>query len=248
MDLYTSLLHTLSSGAASYFTAHQMRYSLTRPNLLASFQLAESGSVPFLQKLSERATKEGDLWLKEKLSRHAADEDRHGKIFSHSLKQIGKQAINPTKLEKNSQTTKSDQKKSDSFFETYFTGYSASDLKAENIDWIVFFGSTYILELDASKDFLRMASVLKAEDKIEGNLKKGIESIAADETRHAAYLWEAMQRSLSTSAVNEVIDEWRTRKVNAVIAMLSNFLEGSENRRSLVEDYVSEQQSSLVTA
>ena len=38
----------------------------TRPNTLAGFQMAESGAVPFLTTLAERAKAEGDNWLAEK--------------------------------------------------------------------------------------------------------------------------------------------------------------------------------------
>jgi len=54
--------------------ASQIRDPLTRPNVLAGFQLAESGSVPFLEALSQRAATEGDTWFAEKLAKHASDE------------------------------------------------------------------------------------------------------------------------------------------------------------------------------
>ena len=243
MDLFTSLLHFLTSGASAYFTAHQMRYSLTRPHLLAGFQLAESGSVPFLESLSARAATEGDTWLAEKLALHAADESRHGQIFAHSLKQLNKQVVDFKNLPKKPENNSSESKKRSSFFDTYFDGYSATELKAENIDWLVFMGSTYILELDASKDFLLMAKALKDEDKIERNIKAGITSIAEDETRHAAYLLEAMERRFPTAVTQDTVERWRERKVKALITMVGNLLEKSGNTPSLAEDIESKPKS-----
>lgn len=243
MDLFTSFLHFLTSGASAYFTAHQMRYSLTRPHLLASFQLAESGSVPFLESLSKRAAAEGDTWLAEKLTRHATDESRHGQIFAHSLKQLNKQVVDFKKLPKKPANNGSESKKRSSFFETYFDGYSAEELKAENIDWLVFMGSTYILELDASKDFLLMAKALQDEDKIERSIKAGIISIAEDETRHAAYLLEAMERRFSAAVTQDTVNQWRERKVKALVTMVGNLLEKSGNTPSLAENINSKPES-----
>jgi rubrerythrin len=232
MNFLTSLLHLAGSGATAYILARNLRDPLTRPNTLAGFQLAESGSVPFLEALSQRASKEGDNWLAEKLSIHAADECRHGQIFAHGLKQLGKEVINFKNLNEN----KSKQDRRSPFFESYFEGYSQEDFKPENIDWIVFMGSTYILELDASKDFARMANVLPEDEAIDRNLKKGILSIAADETRHAAYLREAMERRLSTKEVETIIDQWRTRKVNATWAMVGNFIQKGGQTNNFVQD------------
>ena len=246
MDLFTSLLHFLTSGASAYFTAHQMRYSLTRPNLLAGFQLAESGSVPFLESLSERAATEGDTWLAERLARHAADECRHGQIFAHSLKQLDKQVVDLKNLPQKTEDNRTKSKKRSSFFETYFNGYSPEELKAENIDWLVFMGSTYILELDASKDFLLMAKALKDEDRIERNIKAGIISIAEDETRHAAYLLEAMERRFSAAVTQDTVSQWRKRKVEALVAMVGNLIEKSGHTPSLAEDISSKAESAEI--
>jgi hypothetical protein len=68
MNFLTSLLHLAGSGATAYILASNLRDPLTRPNTLAGFQLAESGSVPFLEALAKRATAEEDTWLAEKLS------------------------------------------------------------------------------------------------------------------------------------------------------------------------------------
>jgi hypothetical protein len=128
-------------------------------------------------------------------------------------------------------------------------GYSQEQLKPENIDWDVFMASTYILELDASKDFARMANVLPEDDPIARNLKLGMLSIAQDETGHAAYLYEAMTRRMSAMQVQKLVDEWRTRKTNALLAFAGNMLQRNDNRPSLVQDGApSESESELVVA
>lgn len=230
MNFFTSVMHLLGSSATAYYTARTIRDPLTRPNLLAGFQLAESGSVPFLEKLAERATSEGDSWLAEKLARHAADEQRHGQIFAQALKQHGKQVIDFKRSEKPNKRRRSP------FFEAFYEGYNQDDLKPERIDWLVFMGSTYILELDASKDFVRMANALSNDEPRSRRIKQGILSIAQDETRHASYLHEALHRRLSTGEAQTVIDEWRTRKVNALLAMVGGLLQQGDRSSSLVED------------
>jgi rubrerythrin len=201
-------------------------------------QLAESGSVPYLKALSERAAAEGDAWLSEKLALHASDEERHGQIFAHSLKQLNKQVIDFKRLPKTNEDGKSNERKRSPFFEAFYEGYSQEDLKPQNVDWLVFLGSTYILELDASKDFVRMANVLPEDETTSRNLKKGMLSIAKDETGHAAYLREAMERRLRTDAVQQLIDEWRTRKVDAMLSMITNLMQKGEKTPSLVQDGV----------
>jgi len=238
MNFLTHLLHLVGSSAVAYYSASNLRDPKTRPNVLAGFHLAESGSVPFLKALSERASSEGDTWLAEKLVRHASDEERHGQIFAHSLKQLNKQVIDFKSLPKTPEHSKPDERRRSPFFEAYFEGYSQEDLKPQNIDWLVFLGSTYILELDASKDFARMANVLPEDEPTSRNLKKGILSVAQDETGHAAYLREAIERRLSADAMQQLIDEWRTRKVNAMIAMVSNLIQKGGKTPSLVQDGV----------
>ncbi|MBW4470270.1 MAG: ferritin-like domain-containing protein [Stenomitos rutilans HA7619-LM2] len=239
MNFFTQVLHLLGSGAAAFITARNMRDPLTRPNTLASLQLAESGSVPYLEALRDRAVAEGDPWLAERLTRHANDERRHGQIFAHALKQLNKQVIDfkasprPTNTQE-----KPEERKRNPFFDAYFEGYTQADLKPEAIDWIAFLGSTYILELDASKDFVRMANVLPEDEPVSASLKKGILSVASDETGHAAYLREALERRLPRSEVDTVIDFWRTRKVNAIFAMVGNFIQKSGKSPSLVRDGV----------
>jgi rubrerythrin len=236
MNLLTSFLHLLGSGAAAYFSACNLRDPLTRSNFLATFQLAESGSVPFLEALKERAQAEGDEWLAEKLSRHASDETRHGQIFAHALKQLGKQVIDFKQLRQENESRS--QEKRSPFFDAYFEGYAREDLKPDRIDWLVFLGSTYILELDASKDFARMAQVLPDDDPKARSLKQRMLSVAQDETRHAAYLYQALQRRLSQAQVDAIVDEWRTRKVHALVAMMGNLLQKGGKSPSLVTDGV----------
>jgi rubrerythrin len=238
MNLLTSFLHLIGSGAAAYFSAFNLRDPLTRPNFLATFQLAESGSVPFLEALKERAQAEGDEWLAEKLSHHASDETRHGQIFAHALKQLGKQVIDFKQLRQENESRSRSQEKRSPFFDAYFEGSAREDLKPDRIDWLVFLGSTYILELDASKDFVRMAQVLPDDDPKARSLKQGMLSVAQDETRHAAYLYEALQRRLSQAQVDAIVDEWRTRKVHALVAMMGNLLQKGGKTPSLVTDGV----------
>src|ERR687885_2167412 len=137
---------------------------------------------------------------------------------------------------KTSEQGKSNENKRSPFFGAYYEAYSQEDLKPQNIDWLVFLGSTYILELDASKDFVRMANVLPEDELTSRNLKKSILSVAQDETGHAAYLREAMERRLSADAVERLIDEWRTRKVNAILAMVTNLIQKGGKSPSLVQD------------
>ncbi|PJF37707.1 MAG: rubrerythrin family protein, partial [Phototrophicales bacterium] len=71
---------------------------------------------------------------------------------------------------------------------------------------------------------------------ISHSVKKGILSVAQDETRHANYLYEALHRRLSAAKAAAVIDEWRTRKVEALWAMVGNFIERNGQTRTLVQD------------
>jgi rubrerythrin len=234
MNLITSILNALGSGATAYILASRLRDPQTRPNTLAGFQMAESGAVPFLTKLAERASAEGDTWLAEKLAIHAEDEKRHGQIFAHGLKQLGKQV--KTMDEMKQEQSQKKQKNSSPFYSKYFRDYDPESLKAENIDWLVFMASTYILELDASKDFARMATALPDDEPKSRNLQQSILSVAQDETRHAAYLYEAMQRRLSTTEVDALVADWRQRKIDAMFAMVGDMLKTGGNSRSLVKD------------
>jgi hypothetical protein len=234
MNFLTHILHLAGSGAFAYYSAAQIRDSKTRPNILAGFYFAESGSVPFLSALSDRASAEGDTWLAEKLFKHASDETRHGKVFAHALQQMNKQVIDFKRQPQTTTTNKSQQQRSP-FFAAFFEGYTQEQLKPAVIDWDVFMASTYILELDASKDFARMAKVLPDNEPTGRNLKLGMLCIAQDETGHAAYLYEAMMRRMSAAKVEKLVDMWRTRKVNALLAMVGGILHNSETR-SLVQD------------
>lgn len=240
-------MHLAGSGAVAYYSAAQIRDIKTRPNVLAGFQLAESGSVPFLTKLGVRAASEGDTWLAEKLAKHAADETRHGQIFAHALKQLNKEVIDFKNQPKNTKENK--QQERSPFFGAYFADYTQEQLKSENIPWDVFMGSTYILELDASRDFARMANVLPEDDATARNLKIGMLSIAKDETGHAAYLYEAMKRRMPETQVIKLVDEWRDRKTNAMLAFAGNLLQRKNQQRSLVQDGVPvESESELAAA
>ncbi|BAZ54076.1 hypothetical protein NIES4103_67610 [Nostoc sp. NIES-4103] len=235
MNFLTYLMHLAGSSAIAYYSASQIRDLKTRPNVLAGFQLAESGSVPFLSALSDRAAAEGDTWLAEKLAKHASDETRHTQIFAHALKQLNKQVIDFKNQPQTTSTSESKQQRNP-FFVAYFEGYSTEQLKPAAIDWDMFMASTYILELDASKDFTRMANVLPDHEPTSRNLKLGMLSIAQDETGHAAYLYEAMMRRMSANQVQQLVDEWRTRKVNAMLAMIGGIFQRNGQTRSLVQD------------
>jgi len=238
MNFFTHVMNLVGSAGVAYMYASQIRDPLTRPNVIAGFQLAESGSVPFLEALSQRAATEGDAWLAEKLAKHASDESKHGQIFAHALKQLNKQVIDFKNLPKTKTDGKPDERRRSPFFEAFFEGYSQDQLKPDAINWTVFMGSTYILELDASKDFARMANVLPEDEPTSRNLKKGMLSIASDETGHAAYLYEAMTRRLPAADVQKLVDDWRQRKVNAMLAMVGGLLERQGKMPSLVQDGV----------
>ena len=238
MDFITSILNTIGSGATAYILANRLRDPQTRPNTLAGFQMAESGAVPFLTKLAARATEEGDTWLAEKLTIHAADEERHGQIFAHGLKQLGKQVKTAEEMKQQAEAnSKSDKAKNSSpFFGKFYRDYDPADLKAEKIDWLVFMASTYILELDASKDFARMATALPDNEQKSRNLQQSILSVADDETRHAAYLYEAMQRRLPQAEVDALVADWIKRKIDAMFAMVGDMIKTGGSSRSLVKD------------
>jgi len=214
MNLLTYLLHLICSGVSAYLAADLIRDPVTRPRALAEAELAESGSVLYFQALSQRAAREDDLWLAEKLAAHASDEERHGKIFAHALKQhIGETWEKP---------------KRNLFYTLYLQGYSPAQLQPDQIDWLVFMGSMYILELDASKEIARMANVLPENERLSANLKKGLLSIAKDEVRHAAYLYEAMKRRLAPAGVEELIQKWRVRQIQAYMVLATDVIQGKQ--------------------
>ncbi|MEA5517261.1 ferritin-like domain-containing protein [Nodularia sp. UHCC 0506] len=224
MNLITYIMYLASSGATAYYTSSQIRDPKTRLNVLAGLQKSEASSVKFLSALSERAFNEGDNWLAEKLKKHASDEVRHSQIFAHALKQIDNRTKDITSTEK--QPTESTQHQGTPFFALYFHGYSQEDLQPAVIDWNVFAASTYILEIDAGKDFKRMANVLPDNEQSSRNLKQGLLNIAQDETGHAAYLYEAMMRQMPPIKVQNLVDEWRTRKVDAIFKLASEIFQG----------------------
>ncbi len=222
----------------AYLLASQIRDSKTRPNVLAGFQLAESGAVPMLTKLRDRAKAEGDEWLAEKLTIHASDERRHGQIFANALKQMDKEVIDfKAQAEAKPKDVKAEKSSSQGspFMDGFYRGFSREDLKPERIEWPVFFASTYILEADACKDFHRMAQALKGLPDMDST-RAGIESVAKDEERHAAYLKEAMVRRYGYAATVSLIDEWRSRKVDALMAMVGNMIQKGGEMRTLAQD------------
>ncbi len=228
-------LHLFGSGATAYILSRNLCDRQTRPNLLAGFQLAEAGSVPYLETLSQRAAAEGDEWLAERLRRHANDERRHAQIFSQALNRLNKQAITPGDRTTSQTKADSEQPRRRTFFSVYYDGYTKTDLEAEKIDWPVFLASTHILELDACRDFLGMVRSLTGVN-ADPHLKDGLLSIAKDEERHAAYLYEALGRRMSASAVTAVVDEWRSRKVEAMVAMVQNFMQQQGKMQELSQD------------
>jgi rubrerythrin len=237
MNLLTQILHIASSGASAYILSSGIRDLKTRPDLLAGFQFAESNSVPFLEILRDRAEAEGDLWMAERLERHASDERRHGQIFAHGLKQLNKKAMELQKVNPQTGETQIDESKRSPFFSAYFADYPQTALKPQVMDWEVFLASSYILELDASQEFARLANALPDDD-LNANLKKGVLSIAADEGRHSAYLYEAMERRFGTRQTQVLIDQWRTRKVKAMLALVSHFIQHGGQITQMAEEGV----------
>ncbi len=237
MNFIKHILAIAGSGATAYISARNLRDINTRPNILAGLQLAESNSVPLLETLSQRAASEGDDWLAERLQRHANDERRHGQIFASGLRNLNKQVMSREELQQRSDQQKKAGRQQSPFLSAYFEGYTQDDLKAEVIAWPLFFGSTYILEHDASKDFVRMAHALPEDEAHSVSLKKAILSIAADEEGHASYLFEAMVRRYSYLDALRLADEWRERKTNALLAMVRGLIERQGDMPSMVKDY-----------
>lgn len=245
MNFFTHILNLVGSGTTAYISASQIRDPQTRPTVLAALQMSESGSVPFLEALSQRAASEGDTWLAEKLAKHADDETKHSQIFAHALKQMNKQVFADPRYSVESQAEEHNRSP---FMKAYFEGYSQEQLKANGINWLIFMANTHVLEQAASKDFVRMANVLPENEPNSRNLKKGLLSIARDETGHAAYLYEAMTRRLPVAEVQKLVNEWRTRKVNALLTMAGAFLQGSLEMPLLVQDGVTEKVSDSATS
>lgn len=233
MNPLTPFLQIIGSSATAYLLSSQIRDAQTRPNVLAGFYFAESGSVPFLTKLRDRAQAEGDTWLAEQLTRHANDERRHGQIFANALKQIGKEPMTPEAMKASAESETAEQRSP--FFDAYYRGYTQADLKPDVIDWPVFLGSTHILEADACGDFRRMSRALTGVAEME-KVQAGILSVSEDEQRHASYLKEAMQRRYGYFATESLINEWRSRKVDALMAMVGSMIERRGAMRTLAQD------------
>ncbi|WP_287127645.1 ferritin-like domain-containing protein [Candidatus Cyanaurora vandensis] len=216
MNFTQTILRLVTQGASAYISARSLSNTQTRPDTIAGLHLAEVGAVPFLEALSERAAREGDSWLAESLLRHAQDERRHGAIFAQALKRTGRSLIDFQSL----RTEGKGQPRSP-FFEKYFEGHTAEELKAENIEWGFMMASTHVLEDDAQRDFVRMANALPAADP----LRQGMYSIAADEGGHAAYLKEALVRRLGRREAEALIETFRVRKVEAIVALVGEMLQ-----------------------
>lgn len=219
MDLITTVKHTAGAVAIAFVSAYSIRDVGARAHTVAGLQMAESGSVPFLQSLSDRAQGEGDRWLAGRLALHAQDEKRHGAIFAQALKRMGKSVVDLSLAQPE------DDRRRSPFFVRYFEGYEREDLRPERIDWIVFMASTHILEIDASIDFHRMAMALPDGDPQLQGLRQGMISIAEDERRHAAYLKQGLGRWLAVHEVDRLLDRWRGRKAEAMVAMVGYLLE-----------------------
>lgn len=224
----------------SYLLSSQVRDAKTRPNVLAGFYFAESGAVPFLTKLRDRAQTEGDTWLAERLTAHANDERRHGQIFANALKQIGKEPIDPEAMKAAADNDQSEQRSP--FFDAYYRGFERADLQGETIDWPVFLASTHILEADACHDFRHMAQALTGVADMD-KIQAGILSVSEDEARHASYLKEAMQRRYGYLATESLIGEWRSRKVDALMAMVQGLIKQGGAMRTLAQDRSDEPES-----
>jgi len=234
MNLLTYFLHLIFSSGTAYLSARNICSSRTRRQVLAEYQKGESGSVAYLKALSQRAAQENNPWLSEKLARHAVDEERHGKVFAQALKQVidyeEKEHINHVNSSNLALTP------AGTFYTAYLNGYPPQQLKPETIDWTVFIGSLYILELDASKEFVRMANILPVNDPLNMKLRTLIMSVAQDETRHAAYLYEALQQRMSEARVQQVIDEWRIRQINAAFTTAINVLFATQSPAPLEDN------------
>lgn len=220
MNFLTNILHILGTGASAYILSRSIRDPQTRPDVLANFYVSEANSVPFLEALKERAMREGDQWLSEQLACHAADERKHSRIFAHALKQLGKEPINIENLPP--------KKRVNPLFAAYFNGYPREALIPENIDWTVYAGSTYILELDSAKDYARMAQVLPENNPQERKLQIGLLSVAQDEARHATYLYKMLTRRFCLKEVESIIEQWRTRKVQAMWSLAGDVIQSSK--------------------
>ncbi|MGF1459376.1 MAG: ferritin-like domain-containing protein [Leptolyngbyaceae cyanobacterium] len=230
MSPFNPLLHLFGSGATAYLLASQIRDAKTRPNVLAGFYFAESGSVPFLTKLRDRAQVEGDTWLADQLTHHVNDERRHGQVFANALKQHGKEPITPQ-----ASANKGSQQEKSPFMEAYFRGYAATDLQPENISWQTFLGSTHILEADACQDFRNLSRALTGVADM-AQVRAGILSVATDEDRHASYLKTAMQRRYGYLVTESLITEWRSRKTDALLAAVGRYLQPDRPMQTLTRD------------
>jgi len=86
-ELMTHVLHLVR---CHFLLLRQSNTRSPNPNVLAGFNWQWLSSVS--EALSQRAATEGDTCRRE-TRKHASDENRHGQIFAHALKQLNKQVI-----------------------------------------------------------------------------------------------------------------------------------------------------------
>ncbi|ACK74051.1 conserved hypothetical protein (plasmid) [Gloeothece citriformis PCC 7424] len=208
MDLKTKILHFWATGASAYILARSIRDSSTRPNVLKRFHLSESNAILYLQDLKERAMREGEGWLEEQLEHHIADKVKHSQMLARTLKLVGQEVVDCETLPVEEQVG--------SLFIEYFKEYPRQTLTPPNIDWIVFAGSTYILEVDSSKEYLYMAKALPENELIWRGLKSEFIEISQDKKRHANYCHEMLTLRLPLEKVESTVEYWRTQKTKAL--------------------------------
>ncbi|WP_013325519.1 hypothetical protein [Gloeothece verrucosa] len=221
MDLATNILHFLATGASAYILARSIRDSSTRPDVLKRFHISESNAILYLQDLKERAMREGKEWLGEQLERHIADKNKHGEILARTLKSFDQEIVDCESLPVEEQVG--------SLFIEYFKEYPRQALTPPNIDWIVFAGSTYILELDSSKEYLYMANALPENDLVLREIKSGLIEISQDKKRNANYCYEFLTQYLSNEKVESTVDYWRTQKTKAMWSVAGQVIKKGGN-------------------
>jgi len=99
-------------------------------------------------------------------------------MFAHALKQLNKQVAEVKNLQKTRVYGLPNRRYYSplSFFDIYFEDHSEGRFKLD-YDWPTFMASTYVLELDASRDLSRMAKVLSEDELSSRNLKKALLSV-----------------------------------------------------------------------
>jgi len=67
-------------------------------------------------------------------------------------------------------------------------------------------------------------------------IQAGILSVSEDEQRHATYLQEAMLRRYGYFGTESLVSKWRSRKVDALMAMVGGMIERRGEMRPLAQD------------